>query len=131
MAYWIDEFDSSYMPTILDMRKYMTPQAMCLLETLMICSCSYQYTFQEYIRNFNNHRMPGGNALHVFQEYVEKWPCMRTVSEKMFLIDWMIHQCHISMASGLPLRSVVKNLIDAPQKTAEKIILELAYDDIS
>ena len=47
----------------------------------------------------------------------------------MNLIDWMVHQCHISMASGLRLRSVLKNLIDAPQRTAEKLVLELAYGD--
>jgi len=98
-------------------------------EGLMLCACGYQYTFQEYIHSFNDHRMPAGNALHIFTEYVEKWPKARTDSEKMNLIDWMIHQCHISMSSGLRLRSILKNLIDAPQKTAEKLILELAYGD--
>lgn len=33
--------------------------------------------------------------------------------------------------NGLRLRSVLKNLIDAPQKTAEKLILELAYGDLT
>lgn len=99
-------------------------------EGLMVCACGYQYTFQEYINSFNSHRMPGGNAFHIFSEYVEKWPTARTDSQKMNLIDWMIHQCHISMSSGLRLRSILKNLIDASQKTAEKLILELAYGDI-
>lgn len=83
---------------------------------LMICSCGYQYTFQEYVRSFNYQRMPGGSALHVFQDYVEKWPGCRSDTKKMLLIDWMIHQCPISMSSGLPLRARLKNLIDAPQK---------------
>ncbi len=100
-------------------------------EGLMVCKCGYQYTFKEYINSFNAHRMPGGNALHIFSEYVEKWPKARTDFQKMNLIDWMIHQCHISMSSGLRLRSILKNLIDAPQKTAEKLILELAYDDLT
>lgn len=100
-------------------------------EGLMLCSCGFQYTFQEYVRSFNNHRMPGGSALHIFREYAEKWPSTKTDHEKMLLIDWMVHQCHISMSSGLPLRSVVKNLIDAPQKIAEKLILDLAYGDIT
>lgn len=100
-------------------------------EGLMICQCGYQYTFKEYNNSFNNHRMPGGSALHIFSEFVEKWPGVHTDSLKMNLIDWMIHQCHINMYSGLKLRSVLKNLIDAPQKTAEKLVLELAYGDLS
>jgi hypothetical protein len=100
-------------------------------EGLMVCKCGWQYTFQEYIFSFNEHRMPGGNAFHIFTEYVEKWPQAHNDSEKMILIDWLIHQCHISMSSGLGLRSILKNLIDAPQKTAEKLILELAYGNIS
>lgn len=100
-------------------------------EGLMVCGCGYQYTFKEYNNSFNTHHMPGGNALHIFSEYVEKWPRAHTDSQKMNLIDWMIHQCHINMSSGLRLRSVLKNLIDAPQKTAEKLILELAYGDLT
>jgi hypothetical protein len=95
---------------------------------LILCKCGRQYTFQEYINSFNEHRMPGGNAFHIFTEFVKKWPQAHTDSEKMILIDWMIHQCHISMSSGLGMRSILKNLIDAPQKTAEKLILKLAYD---
>jgi hypothetical protein len=99
-------------------------------EQLMLCICGYQYIFKEYIDSFNNHHMPGGNALHIFREYIEKWPRARTDSEKMNLIDWLVHQCHISMSSGLPLRSILKNLIDAQQKTAEKLVLELAYGNV-
>lgn len=98
---------------------------------LMVCRCGYQYTFREYCNSFTGHRMPGGNAAHIFSEFAGKWPSARTDHEKMLLIDWMIHQCHISMASGLPLRSVLKNLIDAPQRTAEQLVLELAYGDVS
>ena len=96
---------------------------------LMVCGCGYQYTFRAYNNSFNDHHMPGGNATHIFAEFVEKWPDAQTDSAKMNLIDWMVHQCHISMASGLRLRSVLKNLIDAPQRTAEKLVLELAYGD--
>lgn len=99
-------------------------------EGLMVCRCGYQYTFREYRNSFNDHHMPGGSALHIFSEFVKKWPGTQTDSQKMNLIDWMVHQCHISMFSGLRLRSVLKNLIDAPQKAAEKLILELAYGEI-
>lgn len=99
-------------------------------EGLVLCTCGYQYTFEAYINSIKSHRMPGGNGFHIFKEYIEKWPRARTESEKMNLIDWMVHQCHISMSSGLPLRSVLKNLIDAPQKTAEKLVMELAYGNV-
>lgn len=98
-------------------------------EGLMVCGCGFQYTFSEYSGSFNSHHMPGGNAAHIFSEFVEKWPYARTDSAKMNLIDWLVHQCHISMFSGLRLRSVLKNLIDASQQTAEKLVLELAYGD--
>lgn len=99
-------------------------------EGLLQCVCGSQYTFQEYVYSFNGHHMPGGNAQHIFEEYVEKWPKARTDSQKMNLIDWMIHECHVSMSSGLPLRSTLKNLINASTAAAGKLILELAYGDV-
>ena len=97
-------------------------------EGLMLCGCGYQYTFQEYDNSFKEHHMPGGNAAHIFSEFVEKWPAAQTDVQKMNLIDWMVHQCHIIMSSGMALRSVLKNLIDASPQTAKKLILELAYE---
>ena len=96
---------------------------------LMHCACGQQYTFHAYDTSFKEHHMPGGNATHIFSEFVEKWPRACTDAEKMNLVDWMVHQCHISMSSGLALRSVLKNLIDASPQTAKKLILELAYEE--
>lgn len=99
-------------------------------KVLIQCQCGYQYTLKGYIASFNEHRMPGGNAQHIFIEYLNRWQGAHTDAEKMNTIDWLIHQCHVSMASGLELRSVLKNLIDAPTRNTKKLIMELAYGKV-
>ena len=46
---------------------------------------------------------------------------------KCFLIDWLIHVCHVTLMSGEKGRSVCVNLIEGTLSQVTDIILEFAY----
>lgn len=91
------------------------------------CNCGYLYTYREYRRNCNSENMPGGRATPIFQHYLQKWSTCRDAKDKMFLIDWLIHECHVTLMSGEKGRSVCVNLIEGTLSQVTDMILELAY----
>jgi hypothetical protein len=80
--------------------------------SLIACSCGYSYTYREYRRSFNAHNMPAGRATEIFDTFADKWEWCKTSSEKMLLIDWLVHECHVSVMTGGRGRSVCVNLIE-------------------
>lgn len=91
------------------------------------CACGYSYTYREYRRSCNSVNMPGGRATPIFENYLQMWPGCKDVKSKMFLIDWLVHECHVTLMSGAKGRSVCVNLIDGTFKQISELILKLAY----
>ena len=80
--------------------------------SLIPCLCGYYYTYREYRRSFNAHNMPAGRAAPIFDEFADKWELCKSASEKMLLIDRLVHECHVSIMTGGKGRSVCVNLIE-------------------
>lgn len=80
--------------------------------SIISCPCGHYYTYREYRRSANANSLPGGRAKPIFDAFVDQWPMCKDVQAKMILIDWLIHECHVSIMSGLAGRSVCVNLID-------------------
>jgi len=97
---------------------------------LMTCGCSYSYIFREYMRSFNKNRMPYGGANPFFFKFIEAWPKMKSDAEKMRLIDWVIHECHLNMLSGVKRSFAGINLFEGTIEQITQLINELAYGDI-
>ena len=95
--------------------------------TITNCPCGYSYTYREYRRSCNAVNMPGGRAEPIFDNYLKKWQGCRTTKDKMFLIDWLIHECHVTLMSGEKGRSVCINLIEGTLKQLYELIMKLAY----
>lgn len=91
------------------------------------CECGYSYTYREYRRSCNAVNMPGGRATPIFEGFMQKWPACKDASQKMRLIDWLIHECHITLMSGYQGRSVCINLIEGTLKQVSDLIIKLAY----
>lgn len=98
-------------------------------DDLLICDCGYAYIFREYMRSFNRNGMPSRSATPFFNEYIDKWPLAKTDYDKMKLIDWLIHECHLNMYSGVKRGFAGRNLIDG--KNVGELILLLAYGDVT
>jgi hypothetical protein len=96
---------------------------------LITCNCGFQYIFKDYRRSFRANNMPTGGAAHIFNEFIDKWEQMKTDSDKMRLIDWLIHEFHINLLSGTKGRFVGVNLIQGTKSQIKDLILNLAYGD--
>ena len=95
---------------------------------IISCECSYSYTYREYRRSCNAVNMPGGRAEPIFENFMQKWPECRGMKSKMLLIDWLVHECHVTLMSGARGRSVCVNLIEGTLKQISDLILKLAYE---
>lgn len=91
------------------------------------CSCGYAYIFREYRKSFQKDRMPSGSATPFFNEFIRKWEKAKTYHEKMFAIDYVIHECHLNMISCVNRRFAGCDLIQGNKKEVSALILELAY----
>jgi hypothetical protein len=80
------------------------------------------------MRSFNKNGMPSRSATPFFNEFIEKWPSAKDYAEKMRLIDWVIHQCHLNMLSGVTRGFAAKNLFEGSKKELHDLILQLAYN---
>lgn len=52
-----------------------------------------------------------------------------TYSEKMRIIDQLVHEFHINLVTGVKGRFVGINLIEGTKKQIEELILSLAYSE--
>jgi len=46
----------------------------------------------------------------------------------MLLIDWLVHECHVTLMSGEKGRSVCVNLIEGTLKQISDLIMKIAND---
>ncbi|MCL2060528.1 MAG: hypothetical protein FWH01_16010 [Oscillospiraceae bacterium] len=91
----------------------------------IVCGCGYSYTYREYRRNCNSVNMPGGRAAPIFDNFLHKWPGCRDAKSKMLLIDWLVHECHVTLMSGAKGRSVCVNLIEGSLKQISDLLEKL------
>lgn len=96
-------------------------------EGLIECPCGHQYLFRDYMRSFRVNNMPSGSATHIFNAFIDDWPSASTYSDKMKLIDNLIHEFHINLTSGVKGRFVGINLIEGSKKQISELIFNLAY----
>lgn len=81
------------------------------------------------MRSFNTNSMPSRSATPFFNEFIDKWPSAKGYAEKMRLIDWVIHECHVNMLSGVKRHFAGINLIEGTKQQVSELILSLAYGD--
>lgn len=91
------------------------------------CGCGYQYSYREYRRNYRKNNMPTGAATKVFEMFMTKWTIAKGYSEKMILIDTLLHEFHLSLISGAMNRPVAMNFIDGTRQKVERVIGMLYY----
>jgi len=98
------------------------------MDALVSCSCGYQYLLRDYMRSFRKNNMPSGAATAIFNAFIEDWPRAKGYSEKMRLVDRLIHEFHINLNSGVQGRFVGINLIEGSKKQIGDLINDLAYE---
>lgn len=85
-------------------------------EILTCAKCGWAVTWGEFFSSYQKKQLHGGTAYPFFQQYVQRLSGCRTANEKLLLVDWIIHQCHIAVRPDLekPIaRPAAVNLIEA------------------
>jgi len=93
---------------------------------LIACPCGYYYTYREYRRSCNSNNIPGGRATEIFNAFTSKWLLCKSASERMLLIDGLVHECHVSAMTGVKGRSVCMNLMDGTLSQIKDMLEMLA-----
>jgi len=90
----------------------------------LICpKCDWRTSWGEYLKTYQGKHLHGGSAMDIWPEYVRRFKSARAPSAKMLLVDWVVHQLHISS------RAVAINLIGGRPNQVMAMMDELAYGD--
>ncbi|MCC7145336.1 MAG: hypothetical protein IT443_02715 [Phycisphaeraceae bacterium] len=85
-------------------------------DVLRCDKCGWAVTWGEFLKSYQGKQLHGGTAYPYFQQYVDRLSRCNTANEKVLLIDWIIHQCHVAVDPNLekPIaRPAAVNLIAA------------------
>lgn len=81
-------------------------------ELLRCEKCDWNTDWQTFFKSYHRKQLTGGLGYQVFIDFVERYPKCSNVRDRLFLIDWIIHQCHVAVTDrGSYLRPVAVNLI--------------------
>lgn len=85
----------------------------------------WQVTCGEYYKSYAGKSMLPGSVSNLFESYLERFPRAKTLSEKILLIDWLIHQFHVMQdVARMP---VGQNVIQGNADEVRELIETLAY----
>ncbi len=87
--------------------------------------CDWKTTCGEYYDSYTGKSLLPGSAVRLFESYLERFPQAQTFSQKMLLIDWLIHQFHVMQ--GVARMPVGQNVIEGTTEQVRELIETLAY----
>lgn len=92
---------------------------------LLKCSrCDWEVTCGEFYDSYTGKSLLPGSVVDLFETYLERFPKAKTASEKMLLIDWLIHQFHVNQ--GVARMPVGQNVIQGTTDQVCELIESLA-----
>ena len=86
--------------------------------------CDWQVTCGEFYASYTGGSLLPGSVTHLFEEYLERFPNAKTSSQKMLLVDWLIHQFHVNQ--GVARMPVGVNVIQGSTDQVRELIESLA-----
>lgn len=87
----------------------------------------WEITGRQYRESLQRDNVGAGNALAAFQTFVERYPRTTAPSERMLLIDRLIHEFHYAL-SRMPDGSLGRN--PSPHETAANNLIEGGHDQV-
>jgi hypothetical protein len=86
--------------------------------------CGWQVTCGEFYDSYTGGSMLPGSVADLFEAYLARFAAVRTPSDKMLLVDWLIHQFHVMQ--GVANGPVGKNVIQGTADQVRSLIETLA-----
>ena len=93
--------------------------------------CSWATTHALYATSIRNHYAFPGQAMDAFLAFYHRYPMARTYTEKMLLIDQLIHSFHVNEKTGTPTKSIASKLLEGNKKAVVKFLDDLSALDPS
>ena len=87
--------------------------------------CGWETTCGEFYESYTGKSLLPGSATDIFDEYLARFAKAETATDKMLLVDWLIHQFHVMQ--GVPRMPVGDNVIEGTTEQVRELIETLAY----
>ncbi len=87
--------------------------------------CGWQVTCGEFYKSYTGKSLLPGSVVDIFERYLEGFSKAKTPSQKMLLIDWLIHQFHVMQ--DVAQKPVGQNVIQGTADQVCELIESLAY----
>jgi hypothetical protein len=97
-------------------------------QVLLICSCGWEVTWNEYFKTYHRKQLVGGAATQIVQNAVDSFRTYKNAEEKMRWVDNLIHAFHGQLQDEY-YRPAACNFIDGNAKQVIELIYSLAYGE--
>lgn len=94
-------------------------------DVLKCDKCGWDVTCGEFYKSYTGESMLQGSVTDMFEDYLARFPRARKSTEKLLLIDWLIHQFHVRQ--GVAGKVVGQNVIQGTGDQVRELIETLAY----
>jgi len=91
--------------------------------------CDWCTTHAVYATSIKNHYAFPGKAIGAFQSFYRRYPKARTYTDKILLIDQLIHSFHVDEKTGDPYKSVASKLFEGNKKAVVRFLDDLSARD--
>jgi ribosomal protein L37AE/L43A len=91
--------------------------------------CGWSITWEQFKTTYQRKQLSAGGARPFFEEFAVRYPKAGTYTEKMALVDTLIHRFHSELdADDPPTRPAAVNLIQGTMKHVIAFLNDLTYD---
>jgi hypothetical protein len=97
-------------------------------EVLHCSACGWEMTWMEYFSFIQHQQLSGAEpVVRLFQEFIRRFPLADHYSEKMLLVDQLIHGFHIYFKDASQTRTTAVNLIEGRYHDVVDFLDRLSY----
>lgn len=101
-------------------------------EELLRCECGWELTWEAYFQSMQRKQLSGAEpVIHLFQEFVDRFPASRDERAKVFQIDRLLHGFHWHFKTPKPTRPAAINLIEGRLGDVMDFLDSLTYGEMS
>jgi hypothetical protein len=91
--------------------------------------CDWLTTRREYAESLRKHYAHTGRAIEAFAKFHQRYPTAGSYTDKILLIDELIHSFHLEEASGAPVKSVASKLLEGNKTEVVRFLDRLSALD--
>jgi len=91
--------------------------------------CSWSTTLRSYLDSVRNHYAFPGRAMDAFASFHRRYPGARSYTDKILLIDQLIHSFHVDERTETSTKSVASKLLEGNKNDVVKFLSGLSAVD--